>query len=221
MPKLSPAAQKRANAKRKATIARNKRAKSRKTVYRKRRTSTATRLKRKCPLDTYVDDDGRCVKQPCLDDYGRPVPFATRGSDGVCRLKKCGTGMILDPSTGRCISTKTPTGQKLALMKRYDDAVRFASRYEAIHPNTPGSYYDAFDAMAFNNERQRVRAAQNEELVKRQREAYQKKIDRKDMALANKSFVQKLSTAMSRDGFDRDLGAKTKGLAGGSAFSFF
>lgn len=221
MPKLSPAAQKRANAKRKATIARNKRAKSRKTVSRKRRTSTATRLKRKCPLNTYVDDDGRCVKQPCLDDYGRPVPFATRGSDGVCRLKKCGTGMILDPETGRCISTKTPTGQKLALMKRYDDAQRFVVNFENSHPGKPAGYYTSFNAMAFNDERQRIRSERNEELVKRQREAFLKKQRLKDEALANKNFVQRLSSGLSRNGFDRDLGDKRPNLNGGSAFSFF
>ncbi|CAM9134520.1 unnamed protein product [Sphacelaria rigidula] len=213
MPKLSPAAQKRANAKRKATIARKKRAKSRGTVARRRRTSTAvTRYRQKCPLNTYPKPDGGCTTAlPCVDSLGRPVPFSTRGKYGICRLKKCGPGLILDPKTGRCVSSKTPDGQVLALAKKYDDAVRFVEAYR----NNGGpinTYYQQFNADDFNNHRQNERRKQLATIERRALEAHAEKRRKQAAIEDNKSFVRRITDGLSR-------GAQNP--QGGASFSFF
>lgn len=213
MPKLSPAAQKRANAKRKATIARNKRAKARGTVARRRRTSTAvTRYRRKCPLNTYPKPDGGCTTAlPCVDENGNVVPWSTRGKDGVCRIKKCGPGLIMDPTTGKCVSSKTPNGAALALAKKYDDARRLVHAYE----NNGGpqiAYYDQFDALDFKVRRDAERRARVQAIQVRQQEAHARKLALKQQEQANKSLVQRITDGMSRG---------PQNLQGGASFSFF
>lgn len=63
---------------------------------------------------------GACTKIPCFDSAGNMIPYATRNKYGECQLPRCGKNTVLNPETGRCISTSTDAGKILAFYRQQE-----------------------------------------------------------------------------------------------------
>lgn len=63
---------------------------------------------------------GTCTKIPCFDTNGNMIPYATRNKYGECQLPRCGKGTVLNPETGRCISTSSDAGKILAFYRQQE-----------------------------------------------------------------------------------------------------
>ena len=180
---MTAAAKKRMLARRRATMRANGTLATRAPVRRRRRTSTALALarpgRRKCPMNTAVKADGSCSSRvPCMDTAGNILPYATRGLDGQCRIKEVPRGMILNPETGRPVSIKTPTGQRLHLAKRADDAQAFLKSFNDACASAniqTRTYYDQFEPARFQQARLAERNKAREELRKRYEAAERKR----------------------------------------------
>lgn len=182
--------------------------------------------RRKCPLSSEVKIDGRCSsKIPCVDGMGNVVPYATRGSDGQCRIKSCGKGKIMDYETGKCISTDTPRGHQLKLAKKADDAKRFLNAYTSAALGaglkTPG-YYDEFKPNRFAQARRKEVEDSRTRMQERLRER-QEKIDARNLAKRqNADMIRNLKENLRRGDLDPNTGKRSTNVqAGRSSFSFF
>lgn len=174
-------ASKRTTCRRKKTASRKKSASRSKTAPRKTcsRSRTLSRRKtasRSCGLSRSRTVTGACgPRAPCIDEEGNVMRFATRGSDGNCRVRSCGSGYIMNPKTGTCVTTSNSYGKELALKKKYDDARRFAESYEAAYldakdKSSSAQYYDQFDMKTYmENQRARNKAAFNRDAEYRAR----------------------------------------------------
>ena len=179
---MSAAAKRRMLARRRATMRANGTLARRAPARRRRRTSTALARprRRKCPLNTAVRPDGSCSSRvPCMDDDGNVLPYATRGTDGNCRIKEAPRGYVINPETGKPVSIKTPAGKRLHLAKRADDAKEYLASYVSAAQNAqitgPLTYYDQFKPDRFLAARLRERQAARLDAINRTREAEAKR----------------------------------------------
>ena len=180
---MSAAAKKRMLARRRATMRANGTLARRAPARRRRRTSTALARprRRKCPANTAVRPDGSCSSRvPCMDLDGNVLPYATRGSDGQCRIKEAPRGYIMSPETGKPVSIKTPAGKRLHLAKRADDAKAFLRSFEtaarsASIPSSALTYYNQFQPGRFQQARLEERRKAREDVIKRYEEAERKR----------------------------------------------
>lgn len=101
----------------------------------------------------------KCESIPCFDPRtGETILGATRSPNGACRLPRCKDGHILNPMTGKCISTDTPTGQSLLPYKYEADARAArakADRYSGLSPYANEGYPGMFRAFSEHRRQQR------------------------------------------------------------------
>ena len=159
---------------------------------------------------------GTCGPVPCEN------PYMVRGKNGVCSLRKCGAGSILNPETGKCVSKNTPAGKLLMQYKRNDlrqlreerEAAFAGSRkqeaelYGRPDPGTTG-FMSLFSRNAYD-ERMAAREAEQKRLREVQ-EKYQEKLDkrREDMqALLMQRQMDQLN-------YEKAVRARSRDMAGG------
>lgn len=134
---------------------------------------------KKCALNRARTQSGGCSGiVPCMGPRGGSLPYAKRGRDGHCRLKRCQVGKIRNYETGRCNSRKSRIGSKVALAHRYDNAVRFARAYEGAHARMgqqPQTYYDQFNAGALETGANPKRLEHGRQIRQRRIEAERKR----------------------------------------------
>lgn len=173
-------------------------------VRRRRRTSTALARprRRKCPANTEVRPDGSCSRRvPCMDDNGNVLPYATRGADGQCRIKAAPPGQIIDPTTGKAVSVKTPTGQRLHLAKRADDAKEFLASFTSAAQNARipiPTYYDQFKPDRFLAVRLAERQKARLDVQKRYAEAERKREKEEREERENQALVSSMRRNLRR-----------------------
>lgn len=111
----------------------------------------------------------KCKTIPCFDHRtGEVVRGATRGPNGACRLPRCKDGHIVNPATGKCINTNTPTGQSLLPYKYEADARAArakADRYSGLSPYASEGYPGMFRAFADHQKAQRREHGQAQEVA--------------------------------------------------------
>lgn len=159
-----------------------------------------------CPLSRSLSATGRCgTVAPCIDQQGNILPYATRGADGNCRVSSCGPRSIMNPETGRCISTATVDGRALAMAKKYDDAKRFVDIYKKTLDINPEyqtrSYYDSFNGKDYGSLGRTQRLADEQLRVTRSeaiRAEQKKRLDKsRQSAEFNRSFNTQKKGIMS------------------------
>ena len=83
--------------------------------------------------DPYMmTSSGSCGPVACVDSAGNPLSGYVRNSQGECAPKKCGAGYVFNEANGKCIPQNTYLGQKMMIIKKYNDASRAKEHAQKI-----------------------------------------------------------------------------------------
>lgn len=152
---------------------------------------------------------GACTKIPCFDTNGNMIPYATRNKYGECQLPRCGKGTVLNPETGRCISTSSDAGKILAFYRQQEmDELRAQRAAELAAVPKPsfmqGSFSGLFGSLFGSRQAsqdahaaaQTAGAAAREAELARHLEARDRRRAMADYAMARKDIARRPYSGM-------------------------
>ena len=79
-----------------------------------------------------MTSSGSCGTVACVSSAGDPLSGFVRNSQGECAPKKCGAGYVFNAANGKCIPQNTYLGQKMMVIKKYNDASRAKEQAQKI-----------------------------------------------------------------------------------------